>query len=83
MGSTQDLPKWQKGQRVEATVQECVPDGSLIVSFSGQLLRVQNQTLEKFYIGQRVQLEVVSGEPLSFRLSRRRTERGPGLDVSV
>lgn len=69
------------GQKVWATIEESVDKDVLIVNFSGDLLRVANQTHRNFRTGQRVQLNVVSVEPLSFKFVEARTLRP--LDVEV
>lgn len=70
------------GETVEARVHESLGDGDVIVSFSGDLLRLANRTGRSFREGDRVELEVTSENPLSFRLKApRRLSRG--MDVRI
>lgn len=63
-------------QKVRAKVSEVQRDRSLIVSFSGSLLRVENQSNVNFKEGDVVELIVVATKPLRFRLSVQRSSNG-------
>ncbi len=54
------------GEVVKAQVVENVSAENFIVSFSGDLIRVKNQTGKLFDIGQQIHLKVTSLNPLSF-----------------
>ena len=60
-------------QSVRAKVTEVQRDGSLIVSFSGSLLRVENQSKVSFKMGEIVELIVIATKPLKFRLASQRS----------
>lgn len=59
------------GDLVTAEVLELTSDRYLIVSFSGDLLRIRNKTGQGFRPGEKVELVVIAIEPLSFQLSHR------------
>ena len=63
-------------QKVRAKVSEVQRDRSLIVSFSGSLLRVENQSNVNFKEGDVVELIVVATKPRRFRLSVQRSSNG-------
>lgn len=75
------LPQLKVDQKVWALVEEVVVDQNLIVSFQGDLIRVQNMSQRRFRPGQRLQLLVTSVEPLGFKLMK--TKRTFGLDISI
>lgn len=62
------IPKLRLGEIVEARVADSNRDGSLIVDFDGDLLRVLNQAKLQFRVGQKVRLEVRAVNPLQFRV---------------
>jgi hypothetical protein len=73
------------GQRVQGKVTEQLASGDLIISFEGELLRVANESQHKFAVGQIVDLQVATQNPLSFKIATRlRSRRTPGnFDVSI
>ncbi|MCB0384569.1 MAG: hypothetical protein KDD43_04180 [Bdellovibrionales bacterium] len=74
------LPQFHAGDVVEAQVVELQRDGSMIVRFQGDLIRVKNQTARKFRLGQNISLVVTAVRPYAFRLA----EPGRGrFDVSI
>lgn len=75
------LPQLKVSQRVWALIEEVVGREDLIVSFQGDLIRVQNQSQRRFRPGQRIQLVVASTDPLGFRLID--SKRTFGLDINV
>lgn len=64
----QTLPQLALQQKVWALIEEVLDNEDLIVSFQGDLIRVQNQSGKKFRPGQRIQLKVTALEPLGFQL---------------
>lgn len=56
-----------RGQRVRARVEEVLSESSLIVSFSGRLVRVVNFTPKNIRVGDWLDLQVAVAEPLEFR----------------
>lgn len=56
-----------RGQRVRARVEEVLSESSLIVSFTGRLVRVVNSTQKNIQVGDWLDLQVVAAEPLEFR----------------
>lgn len=63
------LPQFKVGDRVEAQVVEIQRDGSMIVEFQGDLVRVQNKTYRRFRLGQPIPLQVTAVRPYAFRLA--------------
>ncbi|MES2767671.1 MAG: hypothetical protein V4596_00880 [Bdellovibrionota bacterium] len=78
------IPHLTVEQKVWALVEE-VNGLNLIVSFQGDLIRVGNQSGRRFRPGQRIQLKVVTVEPLSFKLLELRSEHPiiSKLDISI
>ena len=74
------LPKLRLGQTIQAKVTDQNRDGSLIVDFGGDLLRVINQAGAKFKVGQQVQLEVRALNPLQFRIQQNTDFRDAHID---
>ncbi len=64
----QTLPQLTLDQKVWAIIEEVMTNDDLIVSFQGDLIRVQNQSSRKFRPGQRIQLKVTAVTPLAFQL---------------
>ena len=62
------VTRFRVGQRVFALVKERLENGDIIAAFQGDLLRIRNQTVKQFSKGERVELEVRSTAPLSFRI---------------
>jgi hypothetical protein len=56
------------GDVVRGQVQETLGGGDLIVSFQGDLLRLDNRTGRQFWAGDWVFLRVAGANPLRFRL---------------
>ncbi|MCC7404348.1 MAG: hypothetical protein IT288_08115 [Bdellovibrionales bacterium] len=74
------LPQFQVGDRVSADVVEILRDGSMIVRFRGDLIRVQNQSGKQLHVGEAIALVVTAIRPYAFRLA----EPGKGhFDVSI
>lgn len=73
------------GQSLEGRVAEILPEGELIISFAGDLIRVSNETRRQLRRGDPVTVAVRATEPLRFQLLPERTEqkRRGRLDVSV
>ena len=61
---------WQLGQVIRAKVIEKLNESALIVSFGGNLLRVENKSRLQFEVDSVVALEVIALDPLRFRLAR-------------
>lgn len=73
------------GESLKGCVEEMHPNGEILISFQGDLLRVQNQTGRRFHLGDSVQLIVKAVNPLRFQLlpdSEEMRRRGK-IDVSV
>jgi len=83
------VPHLKVNEKVWALVEEIsgVEAGGshLIVSFQGDLIRVGNQSGRRFRPGQRIQLQVVGVQPLSFKLLESRETRSviSRLDISI
>lgn len=69
------------GQRVSARVEDLLPEGEILASFQGDLLRIRNVTGRRFTIGQNVSLQVMAVQPLKFQLVK--TPIAGGLDKMV
>ena len=79
-----DLAGLKKGDVIVAKVSEKLSAYEYIVSIEGQLIQVQNQTLNQFSVGSSVQLIVSAVKPLQLQLLGSRDRRsGRSLDVSV
>jgi|JI10StandDraft_1071094.scaffolds.fasta_scaffold2232863_1 hypothetical protein len=73
-------------QKVWSLIEEIMDNDDLIVSFQGDLIRVQNQSGRKFRPGQRIQLRVSSLAPLSFQLIDSRSPQASyfrKLDINI
>jgi hypothetical protein len=75
------------GQEVWAIVEESMSGDEVLVNFSGDLIRIQNETRKNFRIGERICLRVEAINPLQFKLispaaGRTKIKRRP-LDVSI
>ncbi len=82
----QTLPQLTLDQKVWAIIEEVMTNDDLIVSFQGDLIRVQNQSSRKFRPGQRIQLKVTGLSPLGFQLMDTRSPSATyysKLDISV
>ena len=76
----------RRGQEIWAIVEENLEAGEMVVNFSGDLIRVGNETSKIFRCGQRVLLKVESTSPLAFKLiapaaGHRQSRRS--LDVNI
>lgn len=79
-----DLAGLKKGDIVTAKVSEQLSAYEYIVSISGQLIQVQNRTLQQFEVGSSVELLVTGVKPLQLQLSLGNSRKSSrGLDVSV
>jgi hypothetical protein len=66
-------------------VEELLPGDELVMNFSGDLVRVANETQRKLALGDRLEVIVVATDPLRFRVAiDQRRWRGSGhIDVSA
>lgn len=73
------------GDPVVGKVVENLPDFELIISFNGDLLRVQNESGRTLRVGDHVTLTVKAIQPLQFQLmSDRAEQRKKGhIDINV
>ena len=69
------------GDALEGRIIELLPGDELLINFSGDLLRVHNETRKPFKLGARVTLLVRAVQPLKFQLMPGR--RAGHLDLSV
>jgi len=58
----------QIGQVIQGKVTEILSEDEVIMSFAGDLLRVQNHSLGSFAAGQMLNCLVTSVDPLRFKL---------------
>lgn len=79
------LPNLKLGESLKGRIHEVLPGGDLIVSFSGDLLRVQNESNHLFAAGDSVTLIVRALQPLRFQLVAGRPEpnRRGRFNVSI
>ena len=68
------LKNLRLGQRVWALVEENIAQGEVIINFSGDLVRVLNQSLRPLRVGQRVLLQVEAISPIQLRLINKAAE---------
>ena len=61
--------KLKMGDRVNAVAIESVGPNHLIVSFNGDLIRVENRSQKKIKEGERIPLVVAQVNPLTFHLA--------------
>jgi hypothetical protein len=77
------VPHLKLDHKVWALVEE-VNGTNLIVNFQGDLIRVGNQSGKRFRPGQRIQLLVVSIQPLGFKLLESRGSKTTlRLDINI
>ncbi len=57
------------GDIIEAEVTELLSENELIMSFQGDLLRVQNQSLKFLEVGQKINCRVSELSPLRFEIA--------------
>lgn len=60
------------GQQVWAVVEEVIAQNEVVINFSGDLLRVKNQTNKNLRPGQRVQVQIEEIFPLKLKLVEQR-----------
>ncbi len=58
----------QFGDVIEAHVSEVLSENEVIMSFQGDLLRVQNQSRQRLEVGQKLNCRVNAVNPLSFQI---------------
>lgn len=75
------VPHLKLDHKVWALVEE-VNGTNLIINFQGDLIRVGNQAGKRFRPGQRIQLLVVSIQPLGFKLIES-TRSTKNLDITI
>jgi len=73
------FPQFRLGDRVEVKVVEVQRDGSMVVEFQGDLIRVQNRTQQFFQAEQSIALVVTAIRPYAFRLA----EAKDRFDISI
>lgn len=61
------MSEFRLGDRIWAHIEECHPNGDILVEIDGQLIRVHNETQHRMRSGERLQLEVTTIDPLGFR----------------
>lgn len=73
------------GESLLGTVVELLPGDELLMSFSGDLVRVHNETKRELKVGERVTVVVTAVSPPRFRLPSERKDRRRrgGIDVTV
>lgn len=71
--------------QLRGKVVENLPDGGIIMSFEGRLLRVQNETSRPLHVGQIVSVIVKAIEPMRLQViaDRQEQRRRGRIDVSV
>ena len=62
------IPDLRSGDIIEAEVTEILSDIEVIMSFKGDLLRIQNHSRNLLKLGQKVQCRVSSAHPLQFEI---------------
>jgi hypothetical protein len=81
------LRSLRKNQQVWAIVEECLVQNEVIINFSGDLVRVKNQTDKNLRAGQRVLVLIEELHPLKLKLvspkEQRRSSYPRSLDVEV
>lgn len=65
------MARFQRGDQLNATVEEVINSTDLIVAVAGVLYGVQNQTGSRFNKGDQIQLIVRRESPLEFQLLSR------------
>jgi hypothetical protein len=73
------------GDTLTGRIEELLPGNELLLNFSGDLLRVHNETKRPLQVGEAVAVVVKAIDPLRFQLMPDRSElrRRGHLDVSV
>ncbi len=76
---------FKQNQKVWALVEEVIAQGEVIINFSGDLVRVKNETGKLLRTGQRVQVRIDETQPLKLSLVAPQLSRSylPLLDVSI
>ena len=75
----------QLGESVRGRIEEILSGDELLINFSGDLLRVGNETRRPFRVGDLVTVIVKALQPLRFQLLPERAEqrRRGHIDVSI
>lgn len=68
------------GDYIKGRILEIQDDGSMVVSFQGDLIRVCNQTQKILKCGSSIDLIVTAVSPYAFRLAE---NHGQHVDVSI
>lgn len=68
------------GDHIKGCILEIQDDGSMVISFQGDLIRVCNQTQKIFKCGSSIALIVTAISPYAFRLAE---NQGLHIDVSI
>lgn len=74
------LSHLKAGDYVKGRILEIQDDGSMVVSFQGDLIRVCNQTQKILECGSVIDLIVTAVSPYAFRLAE---NQGQHIDVSI
>jgi ribosomal protein L19 len=79
------VPLLKVGDRVHVRVEEILDQREIMISYAGDLLRVQNETARQLRVGDFVEVIVAGQHPLRFQLfaGMRSLRRNGHLDVSV
>jgi hypothetical protein len=74
----------RRGERIWAIVEEVQSLNQVVINFSGDLIRVSNESDRIFRVGQRVLLQVENVHPLQFKIiTKTSLELSRSLDVSI
>jgi hypothetical protein len=68
------------GDQIKGRILEIQDDGSMVISFQGDLIRVCNQTQKILKCGSAIDLIVTAISPYAFRLAE---HQGLHIDVSI
>lgn len=68
------------GDHIKGRILEIQDDGSMVISFQGDLIRVCNQTQKILKCGSSIDLIVTAINPYAFRLAE---NQGLHIDVSI
>jgi hypothetical protein len=63
------MKRLSKGERVRAKVVEIQAGGDLLCDLQGKLIRIQNQTHQRFQINETLYLIVATENPTTFKLA--------------
>ena len=73
----------RKGDIVEAEVVEIISATAVIVNFSGDLVRIVNETGRALRVGEKYEVRVTGVHPLRFQLPASEGLSRPRLNVNV